>query len=158
MPILHHAKHDTGFVDKVLSSCLQCHNCPLLSRVSQGHLAALHLFSLPLLGPVFFLFVFFSFLCMPIINFLLGPTLCDPWVFLGALLGHSWAFHLPQVSSSRGCPVLQPTASVESSCHQVQDSISKCSKGCQSSPWSTLWGFHGASCSAVFRPDVWQIE
>ena len=76
-----------AFVDKVLSSCLQCHKCPMLSRVFQGHLAALHLFSLLLLGPFLFLFVFFSFLCMPIINFLLGPALCDPWVFLGAPLG-----------------------------------------------------------------------
>ena len=140
------------FVDKVLPSCLQCHNCPLLSRVFQSHLAALHLFSLLLPGSFLFLFVFFFLLCMPIINFLLGPALCDPWVFLGAPLGIPIApgllingFSSPATNSFNGIY-----------CYQVQDSISKCSN--PGSPWMTLEWFHGVSCSAVCRPSVCQMS
>ena len=154
MSILHHAKHDTGFCRQ---SAVFMSPVPQLSIAQQGLLRPFG--CAPSLQPsspwTFFFSLFLSlfFACQSSIS-----CWVQPFVIHGSSLGHSWAFHLPQVSSSRGCPVLQPTASIESSCHQVQDSISKCSKGCQSSPWSTLWGFHGASCSAVFRPDVWQIE
>ena len=87
MSILHHAKHDTGFCRQ---SAVFMSPVPQLSIAQQGLLRPFG--CAPSLQPsspwtFFFLFVSFSFLCMPIINFLLGPTLFDPRVFLGALLG-----------------------------------------------------------------------
>ena len=59
---------------------------------------------------LFFFSLFFSFFfaCQSSIS-----CWVQPFVIHGSSLGHSWAFQLPQVSSSMGSAVLQPTVSME---------------------------------------------